>query len=43
MNNLITHMKEVLNTKYPIYELVVSEVHDYYIYPFQLLHVKIIL
>ena len=30
MNDLITHVKEVLSTKYPNYELVVSEVHDYY-------------
>ena len=30
MNDLITHVKEVLTTTYPNYELVVSEVHDYY-------------
>ena len=30
MNGLINHVKEVLNTKYPNYELVVSEVYDYY-------------
>ena len=30
MNGLITHVEEVLSTKYPNYELVVSEVHDNY-------------
>ena len=30
MNDLITHVKEILSTVYPNYELVVSEVHDYY-------------
>ena len=30
MNDMINHVKEVLSTKYPNYELVVSEVHDYY-------------
>ena len=34
MNDLIAHAKEVLSTKYPKYELVVSEVHDYYNLPF---------
>ena len=34
MNDLINHVKEVLSTKYPNYELVVSEVHDYYNLPF---------
>ena len=34
MNDLITHVKEVLSTKYPNYELVVSEVHDYFNLPF---------
>ena len=27
MNDLITHVKEVLETTYPNYELIVSEVH----------------
>ena len=30
MNDLITHVKSVLETTYPSYELIVSEVHDYY-------------
>ena len=34
MNDLINHVKEVLSTKNPNYELVVSEVHDYYNLPF---------
>ena len=34
MNILITHVKEVLSTRYPNYESVVSEVHDYYNLPF---------
>ena len=34
MNDLITHVKEVLETTYPKYELIVSEVHDYYNLPF---------
>ena len=34
MNDLITHVKEVLETTYPSYELIVSEVHDYYNLPF---------
>ena len=34
MNTLIIHVKEVLSTRYPSYELVVSEVHDYYNLPF---------
>ena len=34
MNELITHVTEVLSAKYPNYELVVSEVHDYYNLPF---------
>ena len=34
MNDLITHVKDVLETTYPSYELVVSEVHDYYNLPF---------
>ena len=34
MNDLINHMKEVLSTKYTNYELVVSEVDDYYNLPF---------
>ena len=34
MNVLITHVKEVLGTRYPNYELMVSEVHDYYNLPF---------
>ena len=34
MNDLITHVKGVLETTYPSYELVVSEVHDYYNLPF---------
>ena len=34
MNDLITHEKDVLDTTYPSYELIVSEVHDYYNLPF---------
>ena len=34
MNDLITHVKNVLETTYPNYELIVSEVHDYYNLPF---------
>ena len=34
MNDLITHVKNVLETTYPSYELIVSEVHDYYNLPF---------
>ena len=34
MNELITHVKTVLETTYPNYELIVSEVHDYYNLPF---------
>ena len=34
MNDLITHVKDVLVTTYPNYELIVSEVHDYYNLPF---------
>ena len=34
MNDLITHVKSVLETTYPSYELIVSEVHDYYNLPF---------
>ena len=34
MTDLITHVKEVLETTYPSYELIVSEVHDYYNLPF---------
>ena len=34
MNDLITHAKGVLETTYPNYELIVSEVHDYYNLPF---------
>ena len=34
MNDLITHVKTVLETTYPNYELIVSEVHDYYNLPF---------
>ena len=34
MNDLITHVEDVLSIKYPNYELVVSEVHDYYNLPF---------
>ena len=34
MNMLILHVKEVLSTRYPNYELLVSEVHDYYNLPF---------
>ena len=34
MNDLITHVKDVLETTYPSYELIVSEVHDYYNLPF---------
>ena len=30
MNDLIAHVKGVLETTYPSYELIVSEVHDYY-------------
>ena len=30
MNDLITHVKDVLETTYPSYKLIVSEVHDYY-------------
>ena len=33
MNDLITHVKDVLGTTYPSYELIVSEVHDYYNLP----------
>ena len=34
MNDLITHVKDVLDTTYPNYDLIVSEVHDYYNLPF---------
>ena len=34
INDLITYVKEILSTIYPNYELVVSEVHDYYNLPF---------
>ena len=34
MNDLIIHVKDVLDTTYPNYELVASEVHDYYNLPF---------
>ena len=34
MNDLFTHVKNVLETTYPSYELIVSEVHDYYNLPF---------
>ena len=34
MNDLITHVKYVLDTTYPNYELIVSEVYDYYNLPF---------
>ena len=34
MNDLITHVKGVLETTYPNYELIVSKVHDYYNLPF---------
>ena len=34
MNDLITHVKGVLETTYPNYELIVSELHDYYNLPF---------
>ena len=34
MNDLIIHVKNVLDTAYPNYELVVSEAHDYYNLPF---------
>ena len=34
MNTLVTHVKEVPSTRYPNYELVVSEVHDYYNLPY---------
>ena len=34
MNDLIIHVKDVLVTTYPNYELIVSEVHDYYNLPF---------
>ena len=34
MNELITHVNEVLSTKYTNYDVVVSEVHDYYNLPF---------
>ena len=34
MNDLITHVKDVLETTYPSYKLIVSEVHDYYNLPF---------
>ena len=34
MNDLITHVKGVLESTYPNYELIVSEVHDYYNLPF---------
>ena len=34
MNDLVTHVKDVLETTYPSYELIVSEVHDYYNLPF---------
>ena len=34
INDLITHVKYVLETTYPSYELIVSEVHDYYNLPF---------
>ena len=30
MNKLIQNVKEILSKRYPSYELVVSEVHDYY-------------
>ena len=34
MNDLISHVKNVMVTTYPNYELIVSEVHDYYNLPF---------
>ena len=34
MNDLITHVKDVFETTYPSYELIVSEMHDYYNLPF---------
>ena len=34
MNDLITHVKDVLETTYPSYGLIVSEVHDYNNLPF---------
>ena len=34
MKILLLHVKDVLSTRYPNYELVVSEVHDYYNLPF---------
>ena len=34
MNALIQHVKEVVSKRYPNYELIVSEVHDYYNLPF---------
>ena len=34
MNDLIIHVKDVLDTTYPNYKLVVSKVHDYYNLPF---------
>ena len=43
MNDLITHVKDVLVTTYPNYELIVSECMTIITYPFQLLHVRITL
>ena len=44
MNNLITHVKNVLGTTYPNYELIVSEVQWLLqLTLFQLLHVRITL
>ena len=40
MNDLITNVKGVLETTYPGYELIVSEVHDYYNLPFSTLAYK---
>ena len=34
MNDLITHVENVLDTTYSSYELIVSEVHDHYNLPF---------
>ena len=36
MNDLITHVKDILETSYPSYELIVSEVYDYYNLPFSM-------
>ena len=41
MEALIIHVQQVLERDYPDYELVVSQVHDYYNLQYQHLRVKI--